>query len=72
MHIIQQAHLLYPSAYIIAIASMRHHSHLQHLGADACFDYKSPTIEKDVKNLGKNVRRAIDWPEHGPVRTAHG
>ena len=65
MHIIQQAHLLYPCAYTIAIASTQHHSRLQALGADACFDYKSPTIEKDVKALGKNVTRAIDCHSEG-------
>lgn len=65
MHTIQQAHLLYPSAYIIAIASPRHHSRLRALGADACFDYKSPTVEKDVKALRKNVTRAIDCHSEG-------
>ena len=66
MHAVQQAHLLYPSTYIIAVASAQHHSRLQTLGADVCFDYKSPTIEKDVKALGKNVTRAIDCHSEGP------
>ncbi|KAL9129776.1 MAG: hypothetical protein Q9175_007201, partial [Cornicularia normoerica] len=66
MHTIQQAHLLYPSIYIIAVASTQHHARLQALGADACFDYTSPTIEKDVKALGKNVTRAIDCHSEGP------
>ena len=66
MHTVQQAHLLYPSIYIIAVASAQHHSRLQALGADICFDYKSPTIEKDVKALGKNVTRAIDCHSEGP------
>ena len=65
MHIIQQAHLLYPFTYIIAVASSEHHSRLQTQGADVCFDYKSPTIEKDVKALGKNVTRAIDCHSEG-------
>ena len=66
MHTVQQAHLLYPTTYTIAIASTQHHSRLQALGADVCFDYKSPTIEKDVKALGKNVTRAIDCHSEGP------
>lgn len=65
MHIIQQSHLLYPFVYIIAVASTEHHSRLQTQGADVCFDYKSPTIEKDVKALGKNVTRAIDCHSEG-------
>ena len=65
MHVIQQAHLLYPFIYIIAVASTEHHSRLQTLGADVCFDYKSPTIEKDVKALEKNVTRAIDCHSEG-------
>lgn len=60
MHTIQQARLFYPSIYIIAVASSQHHSRLQAFGADACFDYKSSTIENEVKALGKNVTRAID------------
>ena len=66
MHAVQQAHLLYPSTYIIAVASAQHHSRLQTLGADVCFDYKSSTIKKDVKALGKNVTRAIDCHSEGP------
>ena len=65
MHTIQQARLLYPSTYIIAVASSQHHSRLQTLGADACFDYKSSTIENEVKALGKNVTRAIDCHSEG-------
>ena len=65
MHVIQQAHLLYPFIYIIAVASTENHSRLQTLGADVCFDYKSPTIEKDVKALEKNVTRAIDCHSEG-------
>ncbi len=65
MHTIQQAHILYPATYIIAVASTQHHSRLQALGANACFDYKSPTIAKDVKALGKNVTRAIDCHSEG-------
>lgn len=38
---------------------------MQALGADACFDYKSATLEKDVKALGKNVTRAIDCHSEG-------
>lgn len=66
MPTIQQVHLFYPSTYIIAVASTRHHSHLRALGVDACFDYKSPTVEKDVTALGKNVTRAIDCHSEGP------
>lgn len=66
MHTVQQAHILYPFIYIIAVASTQHHSRLQALGADVCFDYKSPTIEKDVKALGKSVTRAIDCHSEGP------
>ena len=65
MHTIQQARLLYPSTYIIAVASSQHHSRLQTLGADACFDYKSSTIENEVRVLGKNVTRAIDCHSEG-------
>lgn len=65
MHTIQQARLLYPSIYIIAVASAQHHSRLQNLGADACFDYKSSTIEKDVKALQKDVTRALDCFSEG-------
>lgn len=65
MHTIQQARLHYPSIYIIAVASSQHHSRLQGLGADACFDYKSSTIESEVKALGKNVTRAIDCHSEG-------
>lgn len=66
MHTIQQARLLYPSISIIAVASTQHHSRLQSLGADACFDYKSSTIETDVKALQKDVTRAIDCHSEGP------
>lgn len=65
MHTIQQARLLYPGVYIIAVASSQHHSRLQALGADVCFDYKSSTIENDVKALEKNVLRAIDCHSEG-------
>jgi hypothetical protein len=65
MHVIQQAHVLYPSVYIIAVASAQHHSRLQAFGADICFDYNSSTIESDVKALGKNVTTAIDCHSEG-------
>ena len=65
MHIIQQARVLYPQIYVIAVASSQHHSRLQDLGADACFDYHSKTIENDVGKLGKNVTRAIDCHSEG-------
>ena len=70
MHTIQQEHLLYPSLYIIAVASPGHHSRLQALGTDSCFDYKSPTIENDVDALGKNMTRAIDCFSEGPTTVA--
>ena len=66
MHTIQQARILYPSTYIIAVASTQHHGRLETLGADACSDYESPTTKKDVKSLGKNISRAIDCHSEGP------
>ena len=66
MHSIQQARILYPAIYIIAIASAQHHARLQALGADVCFDYHSPRIESDVKALGMGVTRAIDCHSEGP------
>ena len=65
MHTIQQARLFYPSIFIIAAASGEHHPYLQTLGADVCFDYKSSTIENEVRALGRNVTRAVDCHSEG-------
>jgi len=65
MHTIQQARLLYPAIYIIAVASSQHHPRMRDLGADACFDYHSASIERDVRALGKSVTRAIDCHSEG-------
>ena len=65
MHTLQQARVMYPSIYRIAVASPQHHDRLRALGADACFDYHSSTIVKDVAALGKNVTRAVDCHSEG-------
>ena len=66
MHILQFARIFYPSTYVIAVASETHHERLRALGADACFDYRSPRIEEDVRKLGKNVTKAVDCHSEGP------
>ena len=65
MHTIQQARVMYPSVYTVAVASSQHHDRLRNLGADSCFDYHSSSIAKDVGALGKNVTRAIDCHSEG-------
>ena len=60
MHAIQFARVHYPSTYIIAIAASQHHEKLRAYGANAVFDYKSPTLVEDVRKLGRDIRRGLD------------
>jgi len=65
MHTIQQARLDYPQTFIIAIASPQHDARLRDLGADATFDYKSPSLVSDVQALGRDIRKALDCHSEG-------
>lgn len=69
MHTIQQTRIDHPKTFIIAIASQRHHAMLRGFGADTTFDYKSPSLVKDIRELGRNVRRAIDCHSEGRSTT---
>jgi NADPH:quinone reductase-like Zn-dependent oxidoreductase len=52
IHTIQQARIKYPSTFILALALQRHHAMLKRLGADAVFDYNSPSPVQEVRELG--------------------
>jgi hypothetical protein len=65
MHTIQQARIKYPSTFIIALASQRHHAMLKRLGAHAVFDYNSASVVQEVRELGRDIRRAIDCHSEG-------
>ncbi|KAL8833883.1 MAG: hypothetical protein Q9170_004030 [Blastenia crenularia] len=65
MHAVQQARIDFPSTYIIAIASSRHHEYLRKLGAHATFDYTSPSLVADVQKLGKDIRKCLDCHSEG-------
>ena len=65
MHTIQQARIDHPETLIIAIASPQHHVKLQGFGADKVFDYNSASLVKDIRKLGRDVRRGIDCHSEG-------
>lgn len=65
MHAIQFSRIIHPNTSIVAIASPKHHEMLRSLGADAVFDYRSPSLVKDVKALGKEIRRSLDCYSEG-------
>jgi hypothetical protein len=65
MHTIQQAHIYYPSTFIIALASKEHHARLKQLGANAVFDYKSSSVVQEVRKLGRDIRKGIDCHSEG-------
>ena len=65
MHAIQQARIDFPSTYIIAISASQHPDRLRKLGAQATFDYKSSSLVQDVQNLGKDIRKGLDYQYEG-------
>ncbi|MCJ1246727.1 hypothetical protein MMC30_003936 [Trapelia coarctata] len=65
IYTVQQARLDHPDTFIIALASQQHHIYLKDLGADKVFDYKSPSVAKDIQALGRDIRRAVDCHSEG-------
>lgn len=49
---------------VVTTASARHHDYIRSLGADAVFDYKSPTCAQDIESWvegkGRKLRKAWD------------
>ena len=65
LHTVQQARIERPECFIIAIASPQHEDLLKRSGANAVFDYRSPTLVADVRALGRNITRAFDCYSEG-------
>lgn len=65
IYTVQQAHQDHPDTFIIALASQQHHDTFKELDADVVFDYKSPSLVKDIQALGRDIRRAVDCHSEG-------
>jgi NADPH:quinone reductase-like Zn-dependent oxidoreductase len=50
---------------IIATCSAHNNDYVKSLGADATFDYKSPTCAADIKKYNNNIAHAFDCISEG-------